>query len=124
MKKRILLVEDNLATVELMEEELRFLGYDVVVAKNGLEAVEIATSILPDLIIMDIAMPEMNGIQATSQIRINPKTKAIPILVATAKVMPGDREVFLAAGCDDYLAKPFTHRELGVHIDTLLKQKG
>lgn len=124
MKKRILLVEDNLATVELMEEELRFLGYDVVVAKNGLEAVEIATSVLPDLIVTDIAMPEMNGVQAASKIRINPKTKAIPILAATAKVMPGDREVCLAAGCDDYLPKPFTHRELGVRIDTLLKQKG
>jgi CheY-like chemotaxis protein len=66
----------------------------------------------------------MDGIQAASQIRLNPKTQAIPILVATAKVMPGDKEVCLAAGCDDYLPKPFTHRELGVRIDKLLKHKG
>jgi len=123
MKKRILLAEDNLATVEVMREELRLLGYDVLVAKNGLEAVALAESELPDLIVTDIAMPEMNGIQAASKIKNNPKTKAIPILAATAKAMAGDKEKCLAAGCDAYLAKPFTHRQLGAQIETLLKEK-
>lgn len=122
MKKRILLVEDNLATVDVMRQELEFLGYDVTVAKNGIEAVEMASSELPDLIVMDIRMPKMDGFQAASRIRRNPKTQAIPILAATAKALPGDREKCLQSGCDDYLAKPFTHRELGAVIEKLLKR--
>lgn len=122
MKKRVLLVEDNLATVDVMRQELEFLGYDVTVAKNGIEAVEMASSELPDLIVMDIRMPKMDGFQAAGQIRGNPKTQAIPILAATAKALPGDREKCLQSGCDDYLAKPFTHRELGAVIERLLKR--
>lgn len=123
MKTRILLVEDNPATVEVMQQELELLGYEVVVAKNGVEAVALAESELPDLIIMDIALPKMDGLKATSQIRSNPKTKGIAILAATAKALPEDREKCLAAGCDDYLAKPFTHRELDTCIVSLLKRK-
>lgn len=122
MKKRILLVEDNVATVDVMRQELEFLGYDVSVAKNGIEAVEMASSELPDFIVMDIRMPKMDGFQAAGQIRKNPKTQAIPILAATAKALPGDREKCLQSGCDDYLAKPFTHRELGAVIEKLLKR--
>lgn len=122
MKKRILLVEDNVATVDVMRQELEFLGYDVTVAKNGIEAVEMASSELPDLIVMDIRMPKMDGFQAAGQIRENPKTQAIPILAATAKALPGDREKCLQSGCDDYIAKPFTHRELGAAIEKLLKR--
>jgi len=120
MKKRILLVEDNPATIEVVEQELEFLGYEVVVAKNGLEAVQMASSELPALIVMDIALPKMDGLQAASRIRNNPKTHAIPILAATAKALPGDREKCLMGGCDDYIAKPFTHRELGAAIEKLL----
>lgn len=123
MKRRILLVEDNFDTVDVMKDELHFLGHEVIVARNGLEAIELAVSELPDLIIMDIALPKMDGLKATSQIRANPKTKTIPILAATAKALPDDREKCLAAGCDDYLAKPFTHRELNSYIVRLLKEK-
>ena len=74
----------------------------------------------PDLIIMDIHMPKMDGLEAASRIRKNPKTQTIPILAATAKALPEDREMCLANGCNDYIAKPFTHRELDDAIKKLL----
>ena len=120
MKKRILLAEDHPKTRQVMREELDLLGYEVMVAQNGLEAVDAATSQLPDLIIMDIRMPNMDGLQATKQIRQNPTTQAIPILAATAKAVTGDKEECLAIGCTDYIAKPFTHKELDAAIKKLL----
>jgi CheY-like chemotaxis protein len=123
MKQRILLVEDNPGTIDVMRQELEVLGYDVTVAKNGVEAVEMATTLLPDLIVMDIIMPKMDGLQAATQIRQNSKTQAIPILAATAMAMPGDREKCLAGGCDGYIAKPFTYRELGAAIQKLLDKR-
>ncbi len=123
MKIRILLVEDDSATIDVMRQELEFLGYKVTVAKNGIEALEMTTSELPDLIVMDIRMPGMDGLQAASQIRKNPKTQAIPILAATAMALPGDREKCLASSCDAYIAKPFTHKRLGAAIEKLLKEQ-
>lgn len=123
MKKRILLVEDDPGTIDVMRQELEFLGYEVTVAENGVEAVEMAISQLPDLIVMDIRMPKMDGLQAASLIRSNPKTKDIPILAATVNALPGDREKCLASGCDGYIAKPFTHKELGAAVEKLLKER-
>ena len=122
MKKRILLVEDNPATVDVILKELEFLGYESVVAQDGKEAVEKASSYMPDLIIMDISLPKMDGLEASALIRKNPKTQSIRILAATARALPGDREKCLQAGCDDYIAKPFTHRELGAALTRLLKE--
>ncbi|MBI2997055.1 MAG: response regulator [Deltaproteobacteria bacterium] len=116
-------MEDEPATIDVVQQQLEFLGYEVTVAKDGLEAVEMATSELPDLIVIDIRMPKMDGLQAASQIRANPKTKMIPMLAATAKALPEDRQKCLASGCDDYIAKPFTHRELGAFIVSLLTRK-
>jgi len=123
MKTKILLVEDNPATMEVMHQELDVLGYDVAIAKDGAEAVEMAGSELPDLIIMDMLMPKMDGGEATARIRKNPKTQAIPILAATAKALPEDRDICLASGCDDYIAKPFSYRELHAAIEKLLKRQ-
>ena len=123
MKQRILLVEDNPGTIDVMRQELEVLGYEVTVAKNGIEAVEMAASLLPDLIVMDIVMPKMDGLQAASRIHQNPKTRTIPILAATAMALPGDKEKCLAGGCDDYIAKPFTYRELGAAIVKLLEKR-
>ena len=120
MGKKILLVEDNPATVDVIQKELEFLGYDSVVAKDGVEAIEMALAQLPDLIIMDISLPKVDGLKATSMIRSNPKIQSIPILAATARALPGDREKCLQGGCDDYIAKPFTHRQLGAAIEKLL----
>ncbi len=123
MKTKILLVEDNPATMEVMQQELEVLGYDVAVARDGAEAVEMAGSELPDLIIMDMLMPKMDGGEAAARIRKNPKTQAIPILAATAKALPEDRDICLASGCDDYIAKPFSYRELYDAIEKLLKRQ-
>ncbi|HEX9445399.1 MAG TPA: response regulator [Candidatus Binatia bacterium] len=122
MKKRILLVEDNPATIDVVQKELEFLGYDALTADNGEKAIEMAAAELPDLIIMDISLPRMDGLEATALIRKNPKTESIPILAATARALPGDREKCLQGGCNDYIAKPFTHRELGAALKKLLKE--
>ena len=121
MKMRMLLVEDNPATMDIVQTELEFLGYDTMVADNGKKAVEMAATHLPDLIIMDISLPKMDGLEAAALIRKNPKTKTIPILAATARALPGDKEKCLRGGCDGYIAKPFTHRELGAAIKKLIK---
>ena len=123
MKRKILLVEDHPANVEMLTMGLEFLGYAVTVAGDGNEAVEMASSQLPDLIVMDILLPNMNGLEAASRIRSNPKTRAIPILAATALAMPGDMEKCLESGCDAYLAKPFTPKQLAAAIEKLLKDR-
>jgi two-component system cell cycle response regulator DivK len=123
VKKRILVVEDHSDTLEILAHQLGFLGYELAVARDGIEAVDLAGSERPDLIIMDIMLPKMDGFEATFQIRNNPATQSIPILAATAKAMPGDRERCLRAGCDGYLAKPFSHVELGQAIDELLTKR-
>jgi two-component system, cell cycle response regulator DivK len=120
MKKKILLVEDNPATMDVVEKELEFLGYDTITADDGRKAVEMAEAHMPDVIIMDISLPQMDGLEATALIRENPKTKSIPILAATARALPGDREKCIQGGCNDYIAKPFTHRELGAALKRLL----
>ena len=122
MKKNVLLVEDNPATVDIIETELEFLGYNTMVADNGKKAVEMAAYNLPDLISMDISLPKMDGLEATGLIRKKPKTKSIPVLAATARALPGDKEKCLQGGCDGYIAKPFTHRELGAAIKRLIKE--
>ena len=120
MKSLILVVEDNEATLNLIEAQLTLLGYRVTTAKNGVEAIAKAIAELPDLIVMDIQMPVMDGLQAAAQIRKEPTTQVIPILAATAKTMSGDKERCLAAGCNDYIAKPFTHRQLQFAVEKLL----
>jgi CheY-like chemotaxis protein len=121
MKKRVLLVEDHPDTIDVMSLELEVLGYDVTVAKNGFEAVEMASSARPDLIVMDILLPKLDGLTACAKIRRNPETQNIPILAATALYQDQDRANCLASGCNDHIAKPFTHRQLGAHIGRLLK---
>ncbi len=108
---------------ELVSNGLTALGYEVMVARNGREAVELATAQLPDLLVMDIMLPDMNGLEVTSQIRKNPKTKGIPVLAATARVLPADREKCLESGCDGYIAKPFRLKELRAAIDKLLTDR-
>lgn len=121
MKKHILVAEDNEDMAELYCFQLESLGYDVTVARNGVDAVEMVPLLLPDLIVMDIHMPKMDGFEAVRQIRENPATQNIPILAATAKAMLDDQEKCLAAGCDGYIAKPFNHSQLGAAINALLR---
>ena len=120
MTKKILIVEDNPNMVDLLQEIVKLFGYDSITAANGKQAVDTAAAQLPDLITMDIMLPEMNGIEATRLIRQNPKTLSIPILAVTAKDSFEDRRECLQNGCDDYLAKPFPPKELGSRIEKLL----
>jgi len=123
MKKIVLLVEDSKTSAAIMENELEFLGYECIVAVDGKEAIKKARDERPDLILMDMSLPKVDGLKATEEIRKNADTRTIPIIALTALAMPGDREKCLKAGCDDYLAKPVSHKELGPCITKLMQSK-
>ncbi len=123
MKKKILIVEDDQALRQVLKIHLELLGYDSILAVNGKEAVDLATSHLPDLIVMDIMLPVMDGLQATRLIREHPNTQSTPILAMTAKVTSEDKEECLRSGCDDFIAKPFTSKQLTSIVEKLLDQK-
>ena len=121
MKKKILIVEDNLAVNKALQLILKP-RYETIPAMDGKQAVDIAATQLPDLILLDIMLPEMDGLEAARQIRKNSKTHFIPILAVTARITLEDKEDCLRNGCDDYLPKPFTHLQLSSRIEKLLKQ--
>ena len=123
MKKKILMVDDDLDLCLIFQTVFELLGYDSILAVNGKEAVEIATTQKPDLILMDIMMPVMDGYQATRMIRQNPKTRSIPVIAVTALTSSEEREECLKCGCDDYIAKPFKIKDIASRIEKLLKQK-
>ncbi len=116
----ILLAEDNEANIVSMGTYLKAKGYRLIVANNGQEAIDLANSRHPELILMDIQMPGVDGIQAIKQIRGNPRLVNIPIIALTALAMPGDRERCLGAGANDYLSKPVKLKELVAVIQKLL----
>jgi signal transduction histidine kinase/ActR/RegA family two-component response regulator len=102
----ILLAEDNEANIGMIKPYLMAKGYDVIVARNGAEAHRAAVMSVPDLILMDVQMPGMDGLESTRLIRAEPELKGIPIIALTALAMPGDRERCIEAGANDYLTKP------------------
>lgn len=116
-KGRILIVEDNMDTYELVRFILEKNGYDTFLAVNGRDGVDAASKQMPDLIIMDLAMPEMDGWTATSLIKKNTKTAAIPLIVLTAHALPGDRKRAMDSGCDEYIAKPMDLLDLVAAVD-------
>ncbi len=122
MRKTILIVDDDLDLCYILQTVFAQLGYDSVLAVNGKEAVDLATSQLPDLILMDIMLPVMDGLQATRLIRENSNTHSIPILAMTARVSMEDKKDCFRSGCDDFIAKPFTVKELTSCMEKLLKQ--
>ncbi len=122
MKKKILMVDDDLDLCLIFKTVFEHLGYDSVFAVDGAEAVKIATTQKPDLILMDIIMPVMNGYQATRLIRQNPKTRSIPVIALTVLTSSEEREECFRSGCDDYIAKPFTIKDLASRIEKLLKK--
>src|SRR5215475_4824393 len=103
---RILLVEDNENNRDMLSRRLRKRGYEVAIAVDGAEAVAMTASELPDLVLMDMSLPVMNGAEATKAIRRDESLKQVPILALTASAMSDDRALALAAGCDDYDTKP------------------
>ena len=116
----VLLVEDNELNRDMLSRRLLRKGFEVSLAVNGLEAVEMARSATPDLILMDISLPELDGLEATRRIKADQSTGAIPIIALTAHAMSGDREKALEAGCDDYDTKPVDIKRLLSKISALL----
>ncbi len=103
---KILLVEDNEMNRDMLSRRLLKKGYAVVMALDGEQAIELARTESPDLILMDISLPGLDGWEATRRLKATPETQAIPIIALTAHAMAGDREKCLEAGCDDYDTKP------------------
>jgi two-component system cell cycle response regulator DivK len=118
--KRVLLVEDNEDNRAIYATILQHYGYDVIEAQNGLEGVTAAEREHPDIVVMDISLPVMDGLEATRRIKSDPRTADIPILAVTAHAREKDRLRALQAGCNDYLAKPVEPRQLLAEVDRML----
>jgi len=121
---KILLVEDNEMNRDMLSRRLERRGYEVVIAVDGQQGVEVAQSARPDLILMDMSLPVMDGWEATRQLKAKDTMKATPIIALTAHAMAGDREKALQAGCDDYDTKPIELSRLLAKIEALLGTAG
>jgi two-component system cell cycle response regulator DivK len=112
MKKCILVVEDQEDNRQILRDLLTSGGFDMIEAENGADAITAAEANRPDLILMDIQLPILDGYEATRRIKANLDLKSIPIIVVTSYALSGDEDKARLAGCDDYVAKPFSPREL------------
>ena len=120
---RILLVEDNEMNLDMLSRRLLRKGYKVVIAIDGEAGVTMAAAERPDLILMDMSLPVLDGWEATRRLRGMPETAAIPVIALTSHAMAGDREKAMGAGCDDYDTKPVDFERLLVKIEALLKKQ-
>ena len=123
MKEKILIVEDNPLNMRLLKMVLRAENYTLLMATDGEEALDMAMREQPDLIIMDIQLPKMNGLEVTRKLRETPAFSHTPIIAITAYAMKGDRERIIESGCDAYLSKPINTRELPEMIAEMLLQQ-
>jgi len=121
--RKILLVEDNEMNRDMLSRRLMRKGYEVIIAVDGQEGVEAAKNELPDLILMDLSLPVLDGWDATRQLKAWPQTKHIPIIALTAHAMASDRETALAAGCDDFDTKPVEWSRLLEKLQYYLKEE-
>jgi len=121
MKEKILIVEDNPQNMRLIEMVLRDKDYTLLKATDGDEALEVAFRELPDLIIMDIQLPKLSGLEVTKKLRETPAFSHIPIIAITAYAMKGDKEGIIESGCDAYVSKPINTRELPGVIAEMLR---
>ena len=119
---RILLVEDNEMNRDMLARRLTRHGYDVVFAEDGQQAIERAISERPDLVLMDLSLPVIDGWEATRRLRADPRNEGLRVLALSAHTMPGDREKAIAAGCDDYDVKPVDLPRLLEKIRVLLAE--
>ena len=117
---KILLVEDNELNRDMLSRRLSRRGYEVEVAIDGAQGIEKARALTPDLILMDVGLPGIDGLEATRRLKAEPGTRAIPIVALTANAMAGDQEEALAAGCDEYDTKPVDITRLVGKIQTLI----
>lgn len=118
---KLLLVEDNEMNRDMLSRRLIRKGFNVLIAMDGAAGVALASSEHPDLILMDMSLPVMDGWAATRRIKANPQTSRIPVVALTAHAMSSDRDQALAAGCDDYDTKPIDLNRLLGKINALLK---
>ena len=118
---KILLVEDNEMNRDMLSRRLRRNGYEVVIAIDGQQGVEMAASESPDLILMDMSLPVIDGWEATRRVRESEATRKIPVIALTAHAMAGDREKAIEAGCDDYDTKPVEITRLLGKITALIE---
>jgi two-component system phosphate regulon response regulator PhoB len=122
MKAKILVVDDEPDALELIEVNLKGAGYEVLSATNGQQALAKARAALPALIILDVMLPEVGGLEVCKILRHDPKTASIPIIMLTARAAEIDRVVGLELGAEDYITKPFSPRELILRVKNLLKR--
>jgi len=108
----VLIAEDNGKNMKLFRDVLQATGYETLEATTGRQAIELAAEHTPDLVLMDIQLPDIDGVEALSRLRADGRTNAIPVLALTAQAMHGDRERFLAAGFDGYVSKPVNVADL------------
>ena len=118
--KKILVVEDTEDNRQILRDLLGMAGYDMIEAHDGAEGVNQAAAHKPDLILMDIQMPVMDGYEATRRIKANPELKGIPILAVTSYALSGDEQKARAAGCDGYIAKPYSPRQMLAKVREIL----
>jgi two-component system cell cycle response regulator DivK len=123
MSKRILVVEDTEDNRQIIRDLLSSVGYELIEAVDGAEGVAMAQSHHPDLILMDIQLPGMDGYEATRRIRTVPELAGVPIIAVTSYALSGDEAKTRAAGCDGYVAKPFSPRQLLAKIREFLPEK-
>jgi len=120
MMSKILLVEDNEMNRDMLTRRLERKGYEVVIAVDGQAGFNMASSASPDIILMDLSLPVIDGWEATRKIKADPATQSIPVIALTAHAMAGDEQKALEAGCDDYDTKPIDLKRLLEKIDNLL----
>jgi len=123
MKPKILVVDDEPDALELIEYNLKAAGYDVVTASDGEEALKRARNSHPSLVILDLMLPEVDGLEVCKTLRREPSTATIPIIMLTAKAGEIDRVLGLELGADDYVTKPFSPRELVLRVKALLRRR-
>ena len=120
MSKRILVVEDQEDNRQILRDLLGNAGYELTEAENGEEAIAAVAKQRPDLILMDIQLPVMDGYEATRRIRTNPDLNSVPIIAVTSYALTGDEDKARAAGCDGYVSKPYSPRDLLAKVRTYL----
>jgi two-component system cell cycle response regulator DivK len=123
MTKRVLVVEDQEDNMQILRDLLSSAGYEVIEADNGEAALAYAATERPDIILMDIQIPIIDGYEVTRRIKADPKLKSIPIIAVTSHAMDGGLEKARAAGCDDFVAKPYSPRALLAKITSFLSDK-
>jgi two-component system, cell cycle response regulator DivK len=123
MNRRILVIDDDLMNLDMISQRLELRGYHVVRAVDGIEGLELANAEPPDLILMDVNLPEMDGWEATRRLKAEWKTRRIPVVALTAHAMASDRSKALEAGCDEYESKPVDFERLVEKMEMLLSRE-